>query len=92
MEQDSLTLHGDGISATIVQQGAELVSLRNAEGIEFLWQAGPAWRRHSPVLFPIVGRLRGDQLRQLDEKRFPWITWVRTVSYTHLTLPTKRIV
>ncbi|TIT72631.1 MAG: aldose 1-epimerase family protein, partial [Mesorhizobium sp.] len=34
MEQDSLTLHGDGIWATIVGQGAELVSLRNAEGIE----------------------------------------------------------
>ncbi|RWB53672.1 aldose 1-epimerase family protein [Mesorhizobium sp.] len=63
MERDSLTLHGDGISATIVGQGAELVSLRDAEGTEFLWQAGPAWRRHSPVLFPIVGRLKGDQLR-----------------------------
>ncbi len=63
MGQDSQTLHGDGISATIVAQGAELVSLRNAEGLEFLWQAGPEWRRHSPVLFPIVGRLKGDQLR-----------------------------
>lgn len=63
MEQDSLTLRGDGISATIVGQGAELVSLRDAEGTEFLWQAGPEWRRHSPVLFPIVGRLKGDQLR-----------------------------
>ena len=61
MEQ--VTLHGDGISATIVGQGAELISLRNAEGLEFLWQAGPEWRRHSPVLFPIVGRLKGDQLR-----------------------------
>ncbi|MFD1983507.1 aldose 1-epimerase family protein [Mesorhizobium newzealandense] len=63
MEQDSLTIHGDGISATVVGQGAELVSLRDAEGTEFLWQAGPEWRRHSPVLFPIVGRLKGDQLR-----------------------------
>ncbi|RWX59596.1 aldose 1-epimerase family protein, partial [Mesorhizobium sp. M4B.F.Ca.ET.089.01.1.1] len=63
MEQDSLTLHGDGISATIVRQGAELVSLRDSEGTELLWQAGPAWKRHSPVLFPIVGRLKGDQLR-----------------------------
>lgn len=63
MEQDSLTLHGNGISATIVGQGAELVSLRDAEGTELLWQAGPAWGRHSPVLFPIVGRLKGDQLR-----------------------------
>ncbi|MBZ9740532.1 aldose 1-epimerase family protein [Mesorhizobium sp. CO1-1-4] len=63
MEQDGLTLHGDGISATILAHGAELVSLRDARGFEFLWQAGPAWRRHSPVLFPIVGRLKGDQLR-----------------------------
>ncbi|PBC09557.1 aldose 1-epimerase family protein [Mesorhizobium sp. WSM3859] len=61
MEQ--LTLHSEGISATIVGQGAELVSLRDADGTELLWQAGPAWRRHSPVLFPIVGRLKGDQLR-----------------------------
>ncbi|PDQ18421.1 aldose epimerase [Mesorhizobium sanjuanii] len=63
MEQDRLTLHGDGISATIVGQGAELVSLQDTDGLEFLWQAGPAWRRHSPVLFPIVGRLKGDQMR-----------------------------
>ncbi|MBZ9993593.1 aldose 1-epimerase family protein [Mesorhizobium sp. BH1-1-4] len=63
MEQDGLTLHGDGILATILSHGAELVSLRDAQGFEFLWQAGPAWRRHSPVLFPIVGRLKGDQLR-----------------------------
>ncbi|WP_192181150.1 aldose 1-epimerase family protein [Mesorhizobium amorphae] len=61
MEQ--VTLHGDGISATVVEQGAELVSLRDAEGTELLWQAGPAWRRHSPVLFPIVGRLKDDRLR-----------------------------
>jgi galactose mutarotase-like enzyme len=61
--QDSQTLHGDGISAVIVGRGAELVSLREAQGFEFLWQAGPEWRRHSPVLFPIVGRLKGDQLR-----------------------------
>jgi galactose mutarotase-like enzyme len=60
--QDSQTLHGGGISATIVAQGAELVSLQNTEGLELLWQAGPEWRRHSPVLFPIVGRLKGDQL------------------------------
>ena len=33
MEQDSQTLHGDGISAVIVGQGAELVSLRDAQGI-----------------------------------------------------------
>lgn len=84
MSQDSQTLEANGISATIVAQGAELVSLRNTEGVEFLWQAGPAWPRHSPVLFPIVGRLKGDQLRHRGQlypltqhgfardKRFDW--------------------
>jgi ligand-binding sensor domain-containing protein len=27
-------------------------------------------------------RLRGNQLRQLDGKRFPWITWMRTLQQT----------
>jgi galactose mutarotase-like enzyme len=57
------TLEGGGISATIKAEGAELCSLKNAEGLELLWQAGPAWPRHSPILFPIVGRLKNDELR-----------------------------
>ncbi len=56
---------GDGLTATIDAQGAELTSLRHA-GAEYLWQAGPAWPRHAPVLFPVVGRLPGDVLRHGD--------------------------
>jgi len=63
MNPDSHTLQSEGISATIKGAGAELCSLRNAAGLELLWQAGPAWPRHSPLLFPIVGRLKNDQLR-----------------------------
>jgi galactose mutarotase-like enzyme len=63
MKQDRHTLTSDCISATIAAQGAELVSLQDANGIEAIWQAGQEWRRHAPVLFPIVGRLKGDQLR-----------------------------
>lgn len=29
-----------------------------------------------------LARLRGNQVRQLGEKRFPWITWVRTLQQT----------
>ena len=47
------------ITATINVQGAELCSLR-AAGAEYMWQAGPVWPRHAPVLFPIVGRLPDD--------------------------------
>ncbi|NDV87899.1 aldose 1-epimerase family protein [Aurantimonas aggregata] len=59
-----------GISAVISDHGAELVSLRDAAGEELLWQAGPEWPRHAPVLFPIVGRLAGDTLRH-DGRAYP---------------------
>ena len=55
------------VRARVLARGAELCSLRFApesdrRGAEMLWQAGPAWPRHAPVLFPIVGRLVGDTL------------------------------
>jgi galactose mutarotase-like enzyme len=62
-ENMSHTLFSSSISATISANGAELISLKNSEGLELLWQAGPAWPRHAPILFPIVGRLKDDQLR-----------------------------
>ncbi len=59
---DQHALHNGRIGATITAAGAELCSLRDAAGTEWLWQAGPAWPRHAPVLFPIVGRLKDDAL------------------------------
>jgi galactose mutarotase-like enzyme len=64
------TLATSGIRATIKADGAELCSLKNAEGLELLWQAGPAWPRHSPNLFPIVGKLKNDALRH-QGKTYP---------------------
>jgi galactose mutarotase-like enzyme len=60
---DRHTLSNRRIAATVKADGAELCSLRNAAGQELLWQAGPAWPRHARILFPIVGRLKGDVLR-----------------------------
>jgi galactose mutarotase-like enzyme len=60
---DRHTIGAGGITATIKADGAELCSLQTADGLELLWQAGPAWPRHAPWLFPIVGRLKDDQLR-----------------------------
>ncbi len=74
-----------GISATIKADGAELCSLQDADGHELLWQAGPLWPSHSPILFPIVGQLAGDQFRTgghtypmtrhgfARRRRFDWI-------------------
>ena len=73
------------LSATVSAEGAELHSLRDAAGGEWLWQAGPEWPRHAPVLFPIVGRLPGDVLRHdgrpyrltqhgfARDRRFAWL-------------------
>jgi len=60
--EDRHVLRAGGISAAVLAQGAELCSLRDMEGHERLWQAGPLWPRHAPVLFPIIGRLPGDTL------------------------------
>jgi hypothetical protein len=39
-------------------QGAELCSIKGADGFEYLWQADPSvWGRHAPVFFPVVGKL-----------------------------------
>jgi galactose mutarotase-like enzyme len=64
------TISAAGITATIKSGGAELCSLQNAAGVELLWQAGPAWPRHAPILFPIVGRLKNDELHH-DGKTYP---------------------
>ena len=57
-----LTLRGAGGTALISEQGAEPHSLRGPDGHELLWQAGEAWRRHAPILFPIVGRVPDDTI------------------------------
>ena len=63
MNADRHVIRAAGIEATIKADGAELCSLKNANGLELLWQAGPEWPRHAPFLFPIVGQLRNDQLK-----------------------------
>ena len=63
MSEERHTLQSGGIEATIKAHGAELCSLKDAQGIELIWQAGAAWPRHAPLLFPIVGRLKNDELR-----------------------------
>ncbi len=51
------TLSNDKISIQIADHGAELISIV-ANETEYLWQADPQfWGRHSPILFPIVGRV-----------------------------------
>src|ERR1700761_770070 len=67
MSDDKHTISSNGLSATVFAHGAELCSLKMEDGLELIWQAGSEWRRHAPLLFPIVGRLKGDQLRHRGE-------------------------
>lgn len=54
-------LSNDKITLQISAAGAELTSIV-ANETEYLWQADPKfWQRHSPVLFPIVGRVWNNQ-------------------------------
>lgn len=68
---DRVSIRSDGLSALIDPLGAELVSLRDADGRELMTDADPAfWTGHAPILFPIVGRLNGDVLR-IDGREYP---------------------
>lgn len=52
------------LTLTFSTLGAELQSIMDADGKEYLWQADPAfWNRHSPLLFPIVCGLWEDTYR-----------------------------
>lgn len=64
MDEDLVTLSSDALTAAINPLGAELWSLKDAEGRELMTDADPAWwTGHAPILFPVVGRLRHDEYR-----------------------------
>lgn len=51
------------LSVSINPRGAELWSIKNNNGYEFLWQGNPEiWNGRSPFLFPIVGKIKNDTL------------------------------
>ena len=57
----NITISNGNLQATINPQGAELNSLKNASGREYIWEGNPEfWGKHSPVLFPIVGTLKNN--------------------------------
>ena len=58
---DMHRLHQASSEAVIAPAGAELQALKLG-GSDLLWTAGPLWPRHAPLLFPIVGGLKGDVL------------------------------
>ena len=63
-------LQNGSLSVAVAERGAELRSLRDGAGTEYLWQRDKAfWGRTSPMLFPFVGRLAGGEYA-LDGRRY----------------------
>lgn len=69
---ERFVIESDDLRVEVSSLGGELKSVKDiATGFEFLWQADTAvWGRTAPVLFPIVGKAAGDQIR-VDGKSYP---------------------
>lgn len=69
-KMDKMTVLSNGkLSIAVSGHGAELCSLQ-CGGKEYLWQADTTyWKRHSPVLFPIVGSVWENRYR-VDGKEY----------------------
>lgn len=60
----SVTISSPSLQAQVSENGAELVRLQDGQGRDLLWDGNPDyWTGRSPLLFPIVGRVRNDRIR-----------------------------
>lgn len=60
-----ITLKNETLQVLIDPHGAELKQVNNAkQATQYLWTGNPdVWKRTAPVLFPIVGKVKDNQLR-----------------------------
>ncbi|WP_114943954.1 aldose 1-epimerase family protein [Microvirga calopogonii] len=60
----SVNISSPHLQAQVSEKGAELVRLQDVHGKDLLWDGDPAfWTGRSPLLFPVVGRVRNDRIR-----------------------------
>jgi len=65
------TIRNQALTVVISTLGAELQSVKDANGVERLWQGDPKfWASRAPILFPVAGGFRED-CYELDGKRYP---------------------
>jgi galactose mutarotase-like enzyme len=64
-EHKMLTIENEKYFVQVNPVGAELSGIRSKkDGYEYMWEGDPAiWKGRSPLLFPVVGRLRNDTYR-----------------------------
>lgn len=62
---DTLLLENKHFKIRTSSKGAEMISLQNSEGLEYIWQGDPTyWGGHAPILFPIVGTIPADMMTE----------------------------
>ena len=63
VSNSTVSISTAALSAEISATGAELVRLQDRAGADLLWDGNPAvWNGRSPLLFPIVGEVKGNWL------------------------------
>ncbi len=63
-------ISNDKISVTVSSRGGEVMSIKGADGTEYVWQGNPEfWARRTPQLYPFVGRLFGGKYIMDGETR-----------------------
>jgi len=63
MADDLITIASDALTVCVCQTGAELWSITDAAGRQYMTDADPAfWTGHAPVLFPVIGSVAHDRI------------------------------
>lgn len=62
MAEQTVKLHNECLAVEISTRGAEIQSVRGADGEEYIWQGDASvwWKGRAPLLFPICGGLKDD--------------------------------
>ena len=65
----TIQLTNQSITVTLKSLGAEIISIKDSAGTEYLWQGNPDyWSGQAPVLFPIIGCLRNGKATVSGDK------------------------
>ncbi len=85
-------LKNEMLTIQVAEKGAELQSVKDNDGKEYMWQAGPQWNRHSPILFPIVCSVNNDTYR-VDGKDYhlPRHGFARDMMFTVVSLTSEKV-
>jgi galactose mutarotase-like enzyme len=71
MAENLIAIASDALTVRINQTGAELWSITDRDGREYMTDADPAfWTGHAPVLFPVVGSVAHDRI-VVDGRAYP---------------------